>query len=253
MPLVRRKEGDTLIVLGPGIVDDLRQLLQELDGTRPYLVTGPHLAGGPVGARVRGALGEGLVGTYSRSRPHVPEKTALEVAHEARALRADALVGLGGGSPIGTAKAALFRLQELRGSGPGPACFVAAVPTTYAGAEVTPVLGTTDLERGRRSVIRSEQIRPRLALNDPELALDTPSDLTASTGVNALAHCVEGLYSREAGEAERAMALRAAARILEYLPQAVKEPKNLLYRYRMFEGSMEAGLGLATTGERGRH
>jgi len=248
MPLVRRKEGDTLIVLGPGVVNDLRQLLRELGGTRPYLVTGPHLADGPVGARVRGALGDGLVGTYSRSRPHVPEQTAQEVAQEARALRADALVGLGGGSPIGTAKAAAFRLQELRGSSPGPACFVAAVPTTYAGSEVTPVFGTTDLERGRKSVIRSEPIRPRLALYDPELALDTPSDLTASTGVNALAHCVEGLYSREAGEAERAMALRAAGRILEYLPRSVKEPKNLLYRYRMFEGSMEAGLVLANAG-----
>src|SRR5256885_8249875 len=248
MPLVRRKEGDTLIVLGPGVVNDLRQLLRELGGTRPYLVTGPHLAGGPVGARVGGALGDGLVGTYSRSRPHVPEQTAQEVAEEARALRADALVGLGGGSPIGTAKAASFRLQELRGSGPGPACFVAAVATTYAGSEVTPVFGTTDLERGRKSVIRSEPIRPRLALYDPELALDTPSDLTASTGVNAVAHCVEGLYSREAGEAERAMALRAAARILEYLPRAVKEPKNLLYRYRIFEGSMEAGLVLAKGG-----
>src|SRR3989442_2975010 len=248
MPLVRRKEGDTLIVVGRGFRNDLRHLLRELGGTRPYLVTGPHLAGGPVGARVGGALGDGLVGTYSRSRPHVPEQTAQEVAQEARALRADALVGLGGGSPIGTAKAASFRLQELRGSSPGPACFVAAVPTTYAGSEVTPVFGTTDLERGRKSVIRSEPIRPRLALYDPDLALDTPPDLTASTRVNALAHCVEALYSKDATESDRAMALRAAGRILDTLPRTVKEPRNLVYRYRMFGGSMEAGLVLAKAG-----
>jgi len=248
MPLVRRQEGDTLIVLGPGAVKDLRDLLHELGATRPYLVTGPHLAGGPVGARVREALGDRLVGAYSRSRPHVPGQTAEEVAAEARTLRADALVGLGGGSPIGTAKAAAYRLQETGGSVRGAACFVAAVPTTYAGSEVTPVFGTTDLEHGRKSVIRSEPIRPRLALYDPELALDTPPDLTASTGVNALAHCVEALYSKEAGEEERAMALRAAGRILEYLPRSVKDPRNLVYRYRMFEGSMEAGLVLAKAG-----
>ena len=248
MPLIRRQDGATLIVLGPGAVKDLRKLLRELGATRPYLVTGPHLAGGPVGARVRDALGDGLVGTYSRSRPHVPEQTAEEVAVEAHALEADALVGLGGGSPIGTAKAAAYRLQEPDGPSRGPACFVAAVPTTYAGSEVTPVFGTTDLERGRKSVVRSDPIRPRLALYDPELALGTPPDLTASTGVNAIAHCVEGLYSKDAGEAERAMALRAAGRILEYLPRAVKEPKNMLYRYRMFEGSMEAGLVLAKAG-----
>src|SRR5256885_10039254 len=248
MPRITRQEGSTLVVLGPGAVDDLRDLLDRPGSTRPYLVTGPHLAAGSVGARVREVLGDGLVGSYTGSRPHVPARTADEVAKEAHTLRADALVGLGGGSPIGTAKAAAFRLQELHGSGPGSACFVAAVPTTYAGSEVTPVFGATDLERGRKSVVRSEPIRPRLALYDPELALDTPPDLTASTGVNALAHCIEAPYSKDAGEAERAMALRAAARILEYLPRAVKEPKNLLYRYRIFEGSMEAGLVLAKGG-----
>ena len=248
MPRIRRQEGGTLIVLGPGAIQDLRPLLRELGSTRPYLVTGPHLAGGPVGARVREALGDGLVGTYSRSRPHVPEATAEEVAEEARSRKADALVGLGGGSPIGTAKAAAFRLQEASGPLRGPACFVAAVPTTYAGSEVTPVFGTTDLERGRKSVVRSDPIRPRLALYDPELALDTPPELTASTGVNALAHCVEALYSKDAGQEERATALRAAGRILETLPRAVEEPRNLMYRYRMFEGSMEAGLVLAKAG-----
>src|SRR5256886_7845385 len=253
MPRITRQEGSTLVVLGPGAVDDLRDLLGRLGSTRPYLVTGPHLATGSVGARVREVLGDGLVGSYTGSRPHVPARTADEVAKEAHTLRADALVGLGGGSPIGTAKAAASRLQELDRSGPGSACFVAAIPTTYAGSEVTPVFGTTDLERGRKSVVRSEPIRPRLALYDPELALETPPDLTASTGVNALAHGVEGLYSREAGEAERAMALRAAARILEYLPRAVKEPKNLLYRYRIFEGSMEAGRGIAKAGNGVHH
>ncbi|TLZ83059.1 MAG: iron-containing alcohol dehydrogenase, partial [Methanobacteriota archaeon] len=76
MPRIRRQEGETLIVLGPGAVRNLRQLLRELGSTRPYLVTGAHLAGGPVGARVREALGDGLVGTHSRSQPHVPEATA---------------------------------------------------------------------------------------------------------------------------------------------------------------------------------
>ena len=248
LPHVRRQEGGTLIVLGAGAIDGMRAILAELGVTRAYVVTGASLAAGAVGERVRRALGRALVGMYARSRPHVPEQTVEEVAGEARSLQADALVGVGGGSPIGTAKAAAFHLQEIHGSGAGPAIIVAAVPTTYAGSEVTPVFGTTDLERGRKSVIRSEPIRPKLALYDPELALDTPPDLTASTGVNAFAHCVEGLYSKDAGEAERAMALRAADRILEYLPRTVNDPRNLVYRYRMFEGSMEAGLVLAKAG-----
>jgi maleylacetate reductase len=248
MPIVRRQEGDTLVVLGPGVIDETRQLLGRLGATRAFLVTGPSLAAGPVGTRVRRALGDSLVGTYAGSRPHVPTQTMEEVTEGARTSRADVLIGLGGGSPIGTAKAAAFQLQQIRGPDEAPRCSVAAIPTTYAGSEVTPVFGTTDLERGRKTVVRSDPIRPRLALYDPELALETPPDLTASTGVNALAHCVEGLYSKDAGEAERTMALRAAGRIVEYLPQAVKEPRNLLYRYRLFEGSMEAGLVLAKAG-----
>jgi maleylacetate reductase len=251
MPLVRRQEGDTLLILGPGAVDSLRTLLTEFGATRPYLVTGPHLASGRVGDRVKQALGTSLVGMYARSRPHVPDETAREVVDGAQAARADVLVGLGGGSPIGTAKAAAFRLQQIRGS--GPPCRVAAVPTTYAGSEVTPVFGTTDPERGRKTVIRSDPIRPRLALYDPELAVDTPPDLSASTGVNALAHCVEALYAKDASDAERAMALRAAGRIVEYLPRVVKEPRDLLIRYRMFEGSMEAGLVLAKAGMGAHH
>src|SRR5881396_641969 len=208
MPPIRREDGSTLIVLGPGTIDNVGSELAELGATRVYLVTGPSLASGRVGARVRRAFGGLLVGTYARSRPHVPSETMDEVVREARSLRADVLVGLGGGSPIGTA----------------------------------------DLERHRKSVLRSDPVRPRLALYDPELALDTPPDLSASTGVNALAHCVEALYAKDAGDDERTMALRAAGRIVEFLPRTVRDPRNLLNRYRMFEGSMEAGLVLAKAG-----
>jgi alcohol dehydrogenase class IV len=248
MPIVRREDDGTRIVLGPGVVDDLEQLLLGLGATRVYLVTGPTLAVGAAGIRVRDALGSSLVGTYARSQPHVPSRTAEDVAKEARKLAVDALVGLGGGSPIGTAKAAAFRLHENRGSDPTPSSFVAAIPTTYAGSEVTSVFGTTDMEHGRKSVVRNASIRPRLALYDPELALDTPPDLTAATGVNALAHCVEGLYSKDAGDAERSMAVRAATLLVAHLPKAVDRPRMLVHRYHLFEGSMDAGLVLARAG-----
>src|SRR5438034_8238686 len=161
MPPIRREDGSTLIVLGPGTIDNVGSELAELGATRVYLVTGPSLASGRVGARVRRAFGGLLVGTYARSRPHVPSETMDEVVREARSLRADVLVGLGGGSPIGTAKAAAFHLQQPGGPDPPVSCIVAAIPTTYSGSEVTPVFGTTDLERHRKSVLRSDPVRPR--------------------------------------------------------------------------------------------
>jgi maleylacetate reductase len=248
MPLVERQEGEAHIVLGPGSVDRIRDHLARLRATRALVVTGSSLGSGSVGGRVRGALGDALVGLYARSQPHVPGQTVDEVVREAASVRADVLLGLGGGSPIGTAKAAAFRLLESGRGASTPSCIVAAIPTTYSGSEVTPFFGTTDLEQGRKSVARSDSVRPRLALYDPELALETPADLTAATGVNALAHCVEALYAKEATEADRSMSLRAAGRLIEYLPLVVRKPQDLLTRYRLFEGSMEAGLVLAKVG-----
>ena len=214
---------------------------------RAYVVTGSSLASGRVGQTVRNALGPMMVGMFAGSRPHVPVETAEQVANEARSLDADVVIGLGGGSPIGTAKAAVSRLAG-EATASDPRWLVAAIPTTYAGSEVTPVFGMTDFARGRKEIVRNPGIRPRLVLYDPELAVDTPPDLTAATGVNALAHCVEGLYSNDAGEEERAMAVRAATLLVEHLPKAFARPEDLAHRYHLFEGSMLAGLVLSRAG-----
>jgi len=242
-----RQDADTFIVLAPGCVDEVASQLGRLRRKRAYVVTGSGLASGRVGQTIRNALGPMMVGMFSGARPHVPVETAEQVANEARSLNADVLIGLGGGSPIGTAKAAVSRLADGATAG-DVRWIVAAIPTTYSGSEVTPVFGTTDVARGRKEVVRNPGIRPRLVLYDPELAIDTPPDLTAGTGINALAHCVEGLYSSDAGDEERAMAVRAATLLVEHLPKAFARPDELAHRYHLFEGSMLAGLVLARAG-----
>ena len=242
-----RQDADAFIVLAPGCVDEVASQLGRLRRKRAYVVTGSGLASGRVGQTIRNALGPMMVGMFSGARPHVPVETAEQVANEARSLNADVLIGLGGGSPIGTAKAAVSRLADGATAG-DVRWIVAAIPTTYSGSEVTPVFGTTDVARGRKEVVRNPGIRPRLVLYDPELAIDTPPDLTAGTGINALAHCVEGLYSSEAGDEERAMAVQAATLLVEHLPKAFARPDELAHRYHLFEGSMLAGLVLARAG-----
>jgi len=242
-----RQDADTFIVLAPGCVDEVASQLGRLRRKRAYVVTGSGLASGRVGQTIRNALGPMMVGMFSGARPHVPVETAEQVANEARSLNADVLIGLGGGSPIGTAKAAVSRLADGATAG-DVRWIVAAIPTTYSGSEVTPVFGTTDVARGRKEVVRNPGIRPRLVLYDPELAIDTPPDLTAGTGINALAHCVEGLYSSDAGDEERAMAVQAATLLVEHLPKAFARPDGLAHRYHLFEGSMLAGLVLARAG-----
>jgi maleylacetate reductase len=247
LPRVTRQDGETFIVLAPGCLDELSSHLKRLGRNRAYVVTGSSLGSGRVGQAVRNALGPMMVGMFSAARPHVPVETAQQVANEARSLDADVVIGLGGGSPIGTAKAAVARLAGGASSS-DTHWLVAAIPTTYAGSEVTPVFGTTDFARGRKEVVRNPAIRPRLVLYDPELAIDTPPDLTAGTGINAIAHCVEGLYSNDAGEEERTMAVGAATLLIEHLPKAFARPEDLAHRYHLFEGSMLAGLVLARAG-----
>src|SRR5881396_467143 len=247
LPRVTRQDGETLVVLAPGCVEEVAPQLGRLGRTRAYVVTGSSLAFGRVGQTVRDALGPMMVGMFSGARPHVPVETAEQVANEAQSLNADVIIGLGGGSPIGTAKAAVARLAG-GATAADVRWMVAAIPTTYAGSEVTPVFGTTDVAHGRKEVVRDPGIRPRLVLYDPELAIDTPADLTAGTGINALAHCVEGLYSNDAGDEERAMASRAATLLVEHLPKAFARPDDLTHRYHLFEASMLAGLVLTRAG-----
>src|SRR2546425_5668679 len=248
LPRLTRQDGDTLIVLAPGCVNELAVQLNRLGRNRAYVITGSSLASGRVGQTVREALGRMMVGMFSGARPHVPVETEEQVANEAQSQNADVLIGMGGGSPIGTAKAAVSRLAGGATAG-DVRWMVAAIPTTYAGSEVTPVFGTTDVVHRRKEVVRNPGIRPRLVLYDPELAIDTLPDLTAGTGINALAHCVEGLYSSDAGDEERAMAVRAATLLVEHLPKAFARPEDLAHRYHLFEGSMLAGVGIPRAGK----
>src|SRR2546427_9444270 len=252
LPRLTRQDGDALIVLAPGCVTELASQLSRLGRKRAYVVTGSSLASGRVGQTVRDALGPMMVGMFSGARPHVPVEIAEEVANEAHSLNADVLIGLGGGSPIGTAKAAVSRLAGGATAG-DVRWMVVAIPSTYAGSEVTPVFGTTDVVHRRKEVVRSPGVRPRLVLYDPELAIDTPPDLTAGTGINALAHCVEGLYSNDAGDEERAMAIRAATLLVEHLPKAFARPDDIAHRYHLFEGSMLAGVVLPRAGMGDHH
>src|SRR3989441_5089538 len=142
LPRVTRQDGETFVVLAPGCVDELSSHLTRLGRSRGYVVTGSSLASGRVGQTVRNGLGPMMVGMFSGARPHVPIETAEQVANEAQSLNADVIIGLGGGSPIGTAKAAVTRLAGGGMSSDTP-LLVGAVTTAYSGTEITTRLRPT--------------------------------------------------------------------------------------------------------------
>jgi maleylacetate reductase len=180
------------VVFGPGAADRLAGEVERIGASRALVV-----ASQPRTELLRERLGGRWAGGFSDVVQHVPVETATAAREVARQRRADCLVACGGGSAIGLAKAvALDR--------PVP---IVALPTTYAGSEMTPIWGMTT---GRRKQTgRDRGVAPAVVLYDPALTVSMPARLTASSGMNAVAHCAAWAGKRPAATPD--LAQRAPA------------------------------------------
>jgi maleylacetate reductase len=175
-----------------------------------------------------------LAAEFTEVEPHVPR----EAVDAARALaehhRIEVVVAMGGGSAMGVGKGVV--------SGEGRT--LVAIPTTYAGSEMTPVFGTTDRAERRKSVRRDDAVLPKLVIYDPEVTLDLSPRLTASTGMNALAHCVEACYAPDVNPLVPPVALEGIRRIVRSLPLCVANGRNLVAREDLLTGAYLAGFSI---------
>jgi alcohol dehydrogenase class IV/protocatechuate 3,4-dioxygenase beta subunit len=181
-------------------------------------------------------LADRIAGTFTGVRAHVPVEVADAARKQAAAVGADAVLSLGGGSATGTAKAVALTTGLP----------VIAVPTTYAGSEVTPVWGLTEGDRKTTGV--DARVLPRLVIYDPELTASLPGPVSAASGLNAMAHAVEAFWapgrnpvsSLTAGEAIRVL---AAA-----LPAVLRDGADIGARGDLLYGAYLAGSTFAVTG-----
>ncbi len=146
----------------------------------------------------------------------------------------EVVVAMGGGSAMGVGKGVV--------SGEGKSLI--AIPTTYAGSEMTPVFGTTDRAERRKSVRRDDSVLPKLVIYDPEVTLDLSPGLTASTAMNALAHCVEACYARDVNPLVPPIALEGIRRIVRSLPLCIANGHNLDAREDLLTGAYLAGFSI---------
>jgi maleylacetate reductase len=167
--------------------------------------------------------------------PHVPRESVDAARVLAQQKTIDVVVAMGGGSAMGVGKGVV--------SGEGRSLI--AIPTTYAGSEMTPVFGTTDRAERRKSVRRDESVLPKLVIYDPEATIDLSPELTASTAINALAHCVEACYARDVNPIVPPVALEGVARIVRSLPLCVANGRNLDAREDLLTGAYLAGFSIA--------
>ena len=220
--------------LGASCDDRFIQAVDRLGATRILVIAADSEA--TVGEAALAALADRVVSRFGSVKPHVPVEVADAARQAARESEADALLSIGGGSATGTAKAV-----ALTSGLP-----IIAIPTTYAGSEVTPVWGIT--EGSTKTTGVDPVVLPKLVVYDPELTLSLPRGLSAGSGVNAIAHCAEALWSPRRNPITSLIAHEAIRALASALPTITQDPHDLQARSRLLYGAWLAGTAFATTG-----
>jgi maleylacetate reductase len=219
------------VVFGVGSVEHLGEEVDRLGAGRVLAIAGKRAIDGLVER-----LGGRWAASFTDVQQHVPVEAAARAVAAASEAGADCLVAMGGGSAIGMAKAVALERQVP----------IVAVPTTYAGSEVTPIYGLTGPE-GKRTG-RDPRVLPRTVVYDPALTTGLPAKVTGPSGMNALAHCVEALYAPGANPVTSLLAEEGARALHRGLPGAVADPGDLAARSDALLGAWLAGTALAAAG-----
>ena len=247
----------TKIVFRAGALAELGAELRELGIRRPLLLAGQRSAASSIYAGAVAALS----GLDCAAFTGVPQHSSLEavaaIVALAKAHGADGLIAIGGGSASDSAKAAALWLAEggelrdhaSRFTPPDklvipelrqPKLPIVAVPATASGAEVTPSLGVRTPD-GRKLLFWDMKLAARLIVIDPAANLCVPASLMLATGMNGLAHCVEGLYSKTRTPLTTALALHATGLFVEALPRVKSAPDSLAARAALLTAAHLSG------------
>ena len=238
------------IIFAPGSLVRLSEAMERFGWKRPMLITNRSMRAEGHAASLEAILGGHLVAAFDQVHPHVQDVQVEEALTLAKGSDADVIIGMGGGSPIGMAKAVASGLEETYAATPTdqPIVSVIAIPTTYAGSEMTAVYGVTHTHETppRKVTFSDPKIAPKLVIYDPQLTIDLPPEMTASTGINALAHCIEALYSIKRHPISTAAAISGVRHIHNALMRCYINGDDLEARTEMLLGAHLAGLSLAS-------
>ena len=196
------------VVFGLGALQHLEREIELMGAKRALVLSTPEQA--DQAQRIADLLGPRAAGIFPRAVMHVPIETAREARELAHKLGADCAVAIGGGSTTGLGKAI-----ALDSGLP-----ILAIPTTYAGSEMTTIYGIT--EAGMKKTGKDPRILPRTVIYDPELTLTLPVGLSVTSGINAIAHAAEGLYAVDSNPIMDLMALEGISALGRALPVIAK-------------------------------
>lgn len=181
-------------------------------------------------------IGERLGAIYPGAVMHTPVQVTESAMHQMQQMNCDGILAVGGGSTIGLGKAIAYRTDMPQ----------VVVPTTYAGSEMTPILGQT--EGGLKTTLRSPKVLPETVIYDPELTLTLPDFISGPSGMNAIAHAVEALYAEDANPIISMMAEESIQALGSALPKVMADGSDIEARGNALYGSWLAGACLGSVG-----
>jgi alcohol dehydrogenase class IV len=222
------------VVFGAGSLQHLGREIEALGARKALVLSTPEQRASA--EMIADLLGPRAAGVFDRAVMHVPMETAREARELARSLGADCAVAIGGGSTTGLGKAI-----ALDSGLP-----ILAIPTTYAGSEMTSIYGIT--EGGLKKTGKDARVLPRTVIYDPALTLSLPVRMSVTSGINALAHAAEGLYALDSNPIMDLMAKEGIAAMGRALPAIKNEATDLAARSDALYGAWLCGTVLGNVG-----
>lgn len=221
------------VLFGAGMLQQIKEECARLNFAKVLVISTPgHVE---LAQKVANLIGGNAI-VHAKAVQHVP-KNSVEIALEVlKQMNIDGLVAIGGGSPIGLAKA-----LALHTSLP-----VIAIPTTYAGSEMTPIWGIT--ENGIKTTGNNMVVKPKTVIYDPELTVTLPANITVTSGMNAIAHCIEALYAENANPIISTLAEDGIRALVRSLPIILDNPADLNARADAQYGCWLASTALGSVG-----
>jgi maleylacetate reductase len=221
------------VVFGAGRVSELEAEVDRLGEERVLIVA--TRSARSTADRVADVLGTQLVARIEEVAMHVPGEAAAAAVTLADEVQARVVVSIGGGSAIGLAKILALRvgLPYL------------AVPTTYAGSEMTPIWGHT--QSSEKVTGRADAVLPGTVIYDPELTVTLSPRQSAASGMNALAHALEALYAPDATPDTDDLSVDGILLLTQALPVVVANPSDLAARSAALQGAWLCGRALGAT------
>jgi alcohol dehydrogenase class IV len=219
---------------GLGKFKEIKKILSQCGYRKVLIITTPGQE--VLGKKALTLLEELCAGIYPHAVMHVPVEVANAAVEHVQSIGIDCCLALGGGSTIGLAKAIALKTHLP----------IVAIPTTYAGSEMTTVYGLT--ENRLKTTGKDLNVLPKVVIYDPELSVHLPAEISACSGMNAMAHAVEALYAQDKNPIISLMAIESIKALKAALPVIVRDPQDIEARQKATYGAWLAGICLGSVG-----